>query len=81
MDQLEIDWDIARDIIAEYFAVTARELAHAKDSESFDSTTINELETRLKKLHQEKLHISSHNSELIKKAFTEYAPALKKSKK
>lgn len=80
MDQLEVDWDIARDIIAEYFAITASQLAQARNSELVDSTRINELERRLEKLHQEKMQISSDDSELIKKAFTEYAQVLKKSK-
>jgi hypothetical protein len=80
MDQLEVDWDIARDIIAEYLAITASQLAHARNSELVDTTRINELETRLGKLHQEKLQISSGDSELIRRAFTEYAQELKKIK-
>jgi len=81
MDHVEIDWEIARDIIAQYFAVTAGELANAKENELSGSVRIQELETRLKKLRQEKMQLTSDNTNLINKAFTEYAQALRKDNK
>jgi hypothetical protein len=76
-DQLEVDCAIARDIISQYFAVTATQLAAEKDSPSPDETKVGTLEARLKELHQEKMQLSTNTADLIKKAFTTYAKVLK----
>jgi hypothetical protein len=77
LDELEVDCDIARDIISQYFAVTASELASEKDNKSPDKDRIGALETRLQELHQEKMQLSTVNAEMITKAFTMYAKVMK----
>lgn len=77
-DQLEINCAIARDIISQYFAVTATELATEKDSPSPNNKArIEALEATLKELHQEKMQLSTDKADLIKKAFTAYAKVMK----
>ena len=76
-DELEVDYDVARDIISQYFAVTATELASEKRSKSPSQDKVEELESRLKELYQDKMQLSCDNTALITKAFTVYAPILK----
>ena len=75
--ELEVDYDVARDIISQYFAMTASELSAEKNSKSPSQVKVGELESRLKLLHQEKMHLSLDNLELISKVFTTYVPIVK----
>lgn len=77
LDELEADYDVARDIISQYFAMTARELSAEKSSKSPSQGKVRELESRLKVLHQEKMQLSRDNLELISKVFTTYVPIMK----
>jgi hypothetical protein len=77
VDELEADYDVARDIISQYFAMTASELSSEKTSKSPSQDKVGELESKLKVLHQEKMQLSRDNLELISKVFTTYVPIVK----
>ncbi|MBX9670673.1 MAG: hypothetical protein K2X93_23925 [Candidatus Obscuribacterales bacterium] len=77
VDELEADYAVARDIISQYFAMTASELSAEKNSKSPSQDKVEQLESRLKTLHQEKMQLCRDNFDLITKVFTTYVPLVK----
>lgn len=77
MDDRDVTYEIARDIISRYFAITACELAEEKARKNLDTEAIEQLEGRLKLLHKERIELSTYNIALISKVFTEYVMAIK----
>lgn len=77
-DELQIDCEVAVEVIAEYFAFLAKELADEKENPSPNLEKIEALETQLLELKREKMSIGVDNSAGINKALYVYAPLLKK---
>ena len=79
-EELQMDCEVAEHIIAEYFAMCAKQLASEKRSDSPNQENINALETKLVELHREKMELGVDKPDLIKKAFDTYARILKEPK-
>jgi hypothetical protein len=77
-DELQIDCEIAVEVIAEYLAFCARELAGERDVEFPKTEKIDALEKQVRELKREKMAIGIEHIELINKALYVYAPLLKK---
>jgi hypothetical protein len=79
-DELQIDCEVAAEVIAEYFAYCAKQLAEERDTSSPNQEKIEALESQLRELKREKMSLGVENSDVIKKALYIYAPLLKRTK-
>ena len=77
-DELQIDCEVASEVIAEYLAFCAKGLAEERDAEFPDPEKIQALETQVRELKREKISIGLDNSAVINKSLYVYAPLLKK---
>ena len=77
-DELQIDCEVASEVIAEYFAFCAKQLAEEKDQASPNLEKIEAIEVQLLALKKEKMSIGVDNSAVINKALYVYAPLLTK---
>jgi hypothetical protein len=77
-DELQIECEVASEVIAEYFAFCAKELADEKDNSAPNLEKIEALEAQLLELKREKMSIGVENSAVIHRALYVYAPLLKK---
>lgn len=68
-DEAEIDCEVAREIISQYFAMTSIAMAGARTKKIAAV-----LETRLRQLHREKMALAPSNQKLIAKILQEYGP-------
>lgn len=75
-DELQIDCEVAAEIIAAYFARCAIRLAAEKRESSPNEEMISALEAQLRELHQEKMELGVDNSKLIEKALYIYSDSL-----
>ncbi len=78
-DELQIDCEVAAEVIAEYFAFCAKQLAKEKKNASPNADKIKTLEAKLVELNREKLALGPDNADVINKALYIYAPLLKKA--
>lgn len=79
-DELQIDCEVAAEIIAAYFARCAKQLAAEKRKASPNDEKINALESQLRELHREKMELGVDNTKLIEKALYIYSDNLKQAK-
>ncbi len=77
-DELQIDCEVASEVIAEYFAFCAKEMSDELDNLQPNQEKLDALEAQLLELKKEKRAISVESPEVINKALYVYAPLLKK---
>jgi hypothetical protein len=73
--ELQIDYEVASEIIAEYFALVAKQLANEKRQPTPNPEKIKSFESQLLKLKHEKMNLS--DEKVIHNAMYNYAPLLK----
>ena len=78
IDELQLDCEVAAEVLAETLAFCAKELAEERDAESPNQEKIETLEKQVLELKREKMSIGVENTEVINKALYFYAPLLKK---
>lgn len=76
-DELQVDCEVAAEIIAAYFARCAKQLAAEKRMPAPNEEKINALEALLRDLHREKMELGVENTQLIEKALYIYPDCLK----
>lgn len=76
-DELQIDCEVAAEVIAEYFAFCAKQLAEEKEQASPNLEKVEAIEAQLMALKKEKMAIGA-DSAVINKTLYVYAPLLKK---
>ncbi len=79
-DELQVDCEVAAEIIAAYFSRCAIRLAAEKRKSSPNEEMISALDAQLRKLHQEKMELGVDNSKLIEKALYIYSDSLGRAK-
>lgn len=77
-EELEVDCEVALEVISEMFAFCAKQLAEANASDNPDRAEITTLEKELALLKHEKMSIGLDNPDVLNKALFYYAPLLKK---
>lgn len=77
-NELQIDCEVAAEILAEMLAFCAKELAEEADADTQNLEKIETLEKQILELKRDKLSIGLDNTEVINKALYFYAPLLKK---
>jgi hypothetical protein len=77
-DELLVDCEVASEVIAEYFAILATELANEKNSSTPNLEKVKTIESSMRELKKEKRILSPDNVDLINKALYNYATILKK---
>ena len=78
IDELQIDCEVAAEVLAETLAFCAKELAEERDVEFPNQEKIQALEMQVLALEGEKMSIGVDNIEIINRALYFYAPLLKK---
>jgi len=76
-DELQIDCEIAADVIAEYVAFWAKHLAEEKHKSSPNLDKVEALETQVRELKREKMSLGADNLSLVIKALYVYSDVLK----
>lgn len=79
-DELQIDCEIAADVIAEYVAFWAKRLAEEKHESSPNLEKVEALETQIRELKREKMSLGADNPPLVNKALYVYTEVLKKTR-
>lgn len=77
-DELQIDCEVAAEVLAETLAFCAKELADERDAEYPNLEKIETLEKQVLELKRDKMSIGVDKTEVINKALYFYAPLLKK---
>lgn len=78
IDEMEIDCEVAAEVLTEVLAFCAKELAEEKDAEDPNQEKIKTLEKQILELKRDKMSIGAENTDAINKALYFYAPLLKK---
>ncbi len=78
IDELQVDCEVAAEVLAEALAFCAKELAQERDAEFPNQEKIETLEKQVIELKRDQMSISVDNTDLIHKALYFYAPLLKK---
>lgn len=76
-ERLQIECDVAREIISQYLAISAKEAAAEKRTDSPEPERIRVIEARICELYKEQMEIGIDTPELIKKAYDFYAQKVK----
>ncbi|MBP9092235.1 hypothetical protein KBI23_14495 [bacterium] len=79
-DELQVDCEVAAEIIAAYFARCANRLAAEKRKSLPNEEMISALESQLRQLHKEKMELDVDNTKLIEKALYIYSDNLGRAK-
>lgn len=79
-DELQVDCEVAAEIIAAYFARCANRLAAEKRKSCPNEEMISALESQLRELHQERMLLGVDNTKLIEKALYIYSDNLGRAK-
>ena len=77
-EELQIDCEVASEVLAECLALYAKELAEERDLESPNPAKIEALEKRVGEIKQLRMSLSVENTAAIDKVLFSYAPLLKK---
>jgi hypothetical protein len=78
-DELQIDCEVAAEVIAECFAYLAKQLADEKKCAMPNEDKIQTLESKLLELKRDKMSLSPENAAVINNALYFLAPLLRKS--
>jgi hypothetical protein len=78
IDELQIDCEVAAEVLAETLAFCAKQLAEEREASSPNQEKIETLEKQVLELKRDKMSIGMENTEVINKALYFYAPLLKK---
>lgn len=76
--QLQIDCEVANEVLSECLAYFAKRLSAEKKRETSDQDKINALEAQLTELHNAKMELSLERADIVSKALHVWAPLLGK---
>lgn len=78
IDEMQIDCEVATEVLTEVLAFCAKKLAEERDAEYPNQEKIETLEKQVLELKRDKMSIGLDNTEVINKALYYYAPLLKR---
>lgn len=78
-DELQIDCEVAAEVLAECFAYFAKHLAAEKKSPSQNEDKVRTLEAKLLELKRDEMALGTENEDVINNALYVWAPLLRKA--
>lgn len=78
-DELQIDCEVAAEVLAECFAYFAKQLAEEKKSPAPNQDKVRTLEAKLLELKRDEMALGTENKDLINSALYVWAPLLRKA--